>query len=63
MRRRCRENGAMAITLALVTCFILVPLSAVVVDIGMMRVARGDMQAVADVVALVRGQRMDESHG
>lgn len=51
----------MAITLALVTCFILVPLSAVVVDIGMMRVARGDMQAVADVVALDMARAV--SHG
>jgi len=42
----------MAITLALITCFILVPLSGLVVDIGVMRVARTDMQAVADTSAL-----------
>ena len=52
MHREFRDSGAMAITLALVTCFILVPLSGFVVDIGMMRVARSDMQAVADSAAL-----------
>lgn len=42
----------MAVVVALVTCFVIVPLGALAVDIGMQRVGRSDMQAVADVVAL-----------
>ena len=42
----------MAIFLALTTCFVIVPLSALVVDIGMQRVARRDMQSLADTTAL-----------
>ena len=42
----------MAIFLALMTCFVLVPLGAFVVDVGMQRVARRDMQAIADTAAL-----------
>jgi uncharacterized membrane protein len=42
----------MAIVLALVTCLVVVPLGALAVDIGQQRVARSDMQALADMVAL-----------
>ncbi|MGN6722808.1 MAG: pilus assembly protein TadG-related protein [Marmoricola sp.] len=41
----------MAIALALIICFIVVPLGGLAVDIGMQRVARGDMQTVADLAA------------
>ncbi|MGN6251661.1 MAG: pilus assembly protein TadG-related protein [Marmoricola sp.] len=51
MRRR-REQGAVAIFLALTVCFVMVPLGALAVDIGTQRVARRDAQAVADTVAL-----------
>ncbi|HEX7738960.1 MAG TPA: pilus assembly protein TadG-related protein [Marmoricola sp.] len=51
-RLRRKERGAMAIFLALTTCFVLVPLGALVVDIGMQRVARRDMQSLADTTAL-----------
>lgn len=49
---RRAENGAMAIVIALVTCFVIVPLGALAVDLGTQRVARADMQTVADTVAL-----------
>ncbi|MGN6721914.1 MAG: pilus assembly protein TadG-related protein [Marmoricola sp.] len=54
MRRRLREaeSGAMAIVVALVTCFVIVPLGALAVDLGMQRVSRVDAQAVADTTAL-----------
>ena len=54
MRRRLRkaESGTVAVAIALITCFVIVPLGALAVDIGMQRVARSDMQAVADVAAL-----------
>ncbi|MGN6161684.1 MAG: pilus assembly protein TadG-related protein, partial [Marmoricola sp.] len=42
----------MAVVIALLTCFVVIPLGALAVDIGMQRVARSDMQSVADVVAL-----------
>jgi len=51
-RRRWQERGAAALVLALMTCFIVVPLGALAVDIGMQRIARSDMQALADTVAL-----------
>ncbi|MET3960514.1 putative membrane protein [Marmoricola sp. OAE513] len=51
MRRR-DQQGAVAVMMALVTCFVLIPMAALAVDIGVQRVARRDMQAVADVVAL-----------
>jgi uncharacterized membrane protein len=56
MRRRGvsrdRERGAIAIFLSLVICFVMVPLGALAVDLGVQRVARRDAQAVADTVAL-----------
>lgn len=54
MRRvACRdEQGAMAVMIALITCLLMVPLAAVAVDLGVQRVARRDMQSMADVVAL-----------
>lgn len=41
----------MAILLALVTCFVVIPLGGLAVDIGMQRIARTDMQSVADLAA------------
>lgn len=52
MRLRRREQGAVAIFLSLVICFVMVPLAALAVDLGSQRVARRDAQAVADTVAL-----------
>lgn len=46
----------MAIFLALTTCFVLVPLGAFVVDIGMQRVGRSDAQAMADTSAMDMGR-------
>ena len=46
------ERGAVTILVALIVCFVVVPFAALVVDLGMMRVARSDMQAVADMTAL-----------
>jgi hypothetical protein len=45
--------------MALIICFVLVPLSAMAVDLGMQRVARGDMQSLADVVALDLARHLD----
>ena len=39
MRRLREESGVVAIVMALVTCFVLIPLAAFAVDIGMQRVA------------------------
>lgn len=50
-RGRRDEQGAVAIALALIICFLVVPLAGLAVDIGMQRVARGDMQTVADLAA------------
>lgn len=50
--RRDAEQGAIAILLAFVTAFVMVPLAGLTLDIGMQRVARRDMQAVADIAAL-----------
>lgn len=41
----------MAVALALIVCFVIVPLGGLAVDIGMQRVARIDMQTVADLTA------------
>ena len=60
MNRRRDERGAVAVlTAALLTA--LVVMAAFVVDIGMQRVARRDMQALADVVALDLSRELDES--
>jgi uncharacterized membrane protein len=50
--RRADVRGAAALLLTLVLCFVLLPLSALAVDIGMQRVARRDVQAIADTTAL-----------
>jgi uncharacterized membrane protein len=49
----------MAIAIALITCFTIVPLAAYAVDIGVQRVARRDVQSVADVVALDLARQLD----
>lgn len=59
VRSRHDEGGVVAIALALITCFALIPLAAYAVDIGVQRVARRDMQAVADVVALDLARQLD----
>jgi uncharacterized membrane protein len=51
-RRRNREQGAVAIMMALVICFVMLPLGALAVDIGQQRIARRDAQALADQAAL-----------
>lgn len=50
--RRADARGAAALLLTLVLCFVLLPLSALAVDIGMQRIARRDVQAIADTTAL-----------
>jgi uncharacterized membrane protein len=60
LRRRGRdERGVVAITLALISCFVLIPLAALAVDIGVQRVARTDMQSLADMVALDLARGLD----
>lgn len=51
-RRHREQSGAIAVMMALIICFVLIPLSAFAVDIGMQRIARKDAQAVADTTAL-----------
>jgi uncharacterized membrane protein len=58
MRRR-GSDGAVAIFVAIITCFVVIPVSAVAVDLGMQRVARRDMQSLADVVALDLSRQLD----
>jgi uncharacterized membrane protein len=57
--RRRGESGVIAIVTSLVTCFTLVPLAAFAVDIGVQRVARRDIQVVADVVSLDLARQLD----
>ncbi|MFL6060144.1 MAG: pilus assembly protein TadG-related protein [Marmoricola sp.] len=52
MRRLRNQQGTVAVVLSIVICFVLIPMSALAVDVGMQRVARRDMQSLADVVAL-----------
>lgn len=61
MRRRALrdERGAIAIVSCLLLCFLIVPLAAVAVDLGVQRVARRDMQSMADVVALDLSRDVD----
>lgn len=59
LRRPRDERGVMAIAIALITCFTLVPLAAYAVDIGVQRVARRDAQSVADLVALDLARQLD----
>ncbi|MEO9324899.1 hypothetical protein ABFT23_15500 [Nocardioides sp. C4-1] len=61
-RRSCRsrdERGAVALVTALTTSFVLVVVAAVTVDLGVQRVARSDMQALADMVALDLARELD----
>lgn len=58
-RRNRNENGVVAIVVAIVTCFTLIPLAAYAVDIGVQRVARRDVQAKADVIALDLARQLD----
>lgn len=59
LRRTSGENGVVAIVLALLTCFVVIPTAALAVDLGVQRVARTDMQSVADVVALDLARKLD----
>lgn len=59
LRSRRDERGVVAITLALISCFVLIPLAALAVDIGVQRVARTDMQSLADMVALDLARGLD----
>jgi len=52
MRRPRNQDGVVAVVMALVICVVLIPIAALAVDLGVQRVARRDMQSVADVVAL-----------
>ncbi|MGO4258314.1 hypothetical protein [Marmoricola sp. RAF53] len=53
------ERGVVAVAVALITCFMLIPLAAYAVDIGVQRVARRDAQSVADLVALDLARLLD----
>lgn len=52
------EHGAVAVFVAIMLCFVLIPVAALVVDLGGQRVARSDVQSVADVVALDMARAM-----
>lgn len=56
--RRCDERGAVAPLVALLTG-LLIAMTAFTADLGMQRVARRDMQAVADVIALDMARLID----
>lgn len=53
------ESGVIAVVTALVTCFTLIPIATLAVDIGVQRVARRDIQSVADMVALDLARHLD----
>lgn len=59
MRRLRDERGAITILISLMICFLVVPLAALAVDLGVQRVARRDMQSMADVVALDLSRDVD----
>jgi uncharacterized membrane protein len=59
MRRRDEERGAMAMLTAIVMTMVLFAVGAIVIDLGMQRSARRDMQALADVVALDLARELD----
>jgi uncharacterized membrane protein len=59
MRRRDEERGAMAMLTAIVMTVALFAVAAIVVDLGMQRSARRDMQALADVIALDLARELD----
>lgn len=58
MRRHDNERGAVAIVVG-ITMSLLVIMSAFVVDLGMQRAARRDMQSVADIVSLDLARLLD----
>jgi uncharacterized membrane protein len=57
--RQRTEQGIVSVVVALMSCFTLLPIAAFAVDIGVQRVARRDMQALADLVALDLGRQLD----
>lgn len=57
--RRRDERGAVALVVALLTIAVVIPIAAMGVDLGMQRVARRDMQAVADMIALDMARHLD----
>jgi uncharacterized membrane protein len=57
--RRRDERGVMAVLISVLTCCTLVPIGAIAVDIGVQRVARRDLQNVADLVALDLARDVD----
>ncbi|WP_435771164.1 hypothetical protein [Nocardioides sp. SYSU DS0651] len=57
-RRRADERGAVALLMTLVLGIVMVS-TAFIVDLGMQKVARADMQALADVVALDLARELD----
>jgi uncharacterized membrane protein len=57
--RRTDQQGVVAILVSVITCFTLVPIAAFAVDIGVQRVARRDVQSVADVVSLDLARQLD----
>lgn len=62
MRRRLKrrgEGGAVSLIVALVVVALAVPIASMAVDLGMQRVARRDMQAIADLVALDMARHLD----
>ena len=52
MRRRMRDERGAIIPMVALLLVVLVPSSAMAVDLGMQRVVRRDMQTLADVIAL-----------
>ncbi|HEX4190557.1 MAG TPA: pilus assembly protein TadG-related protein [Marmoricola sp.] len=52
------ERGVVAVVMAIVICFVMIPIAGLAVDIGVQRVARRDMQSVADQAALDLGREM-----
>ncbi len=57
--RRRDERGAVAIIVAVLMAVVLVAVAAIAVDLGLQRVARSDMQSLADVVALDLARELD----
>lgn len=53
------ERGVVAIMVAILTCFLVIPMAALAVDIGVQRVTRTDAQSVADMVALDLAREID----
>ena len=58
-RTRRDERGAVAVLVGVLMAFVLVGIAAIAVDLGVQRVARRDMQALADVLALDLAREID----